>query len=426
MWARSVSTFYNLEVVNTFVHRAGQAPLSIDMDVMHNHADWMPQRDSVRDRLLHPELLSRASTFVTGAMNTYNRAYSPSINTTLTSTRFFLLKDLSVFIPHRLHVDEPFKAPLLQRLSIRSDAGDMASCPISARVLTTMFNDACYLSSVSLRRCVDTTRRSVNYTRRSLQYLSLGSFDESLVDVMSRQFQVEDESHVLIELYGVRDLSIALDSLTTAFGARGSSIDSVEIRYDNDFAASEDRSSPAYSDEFFAFRASFQSGLQIILRYDIARPTWTWEALAHLLPCENARHLGITKGRCSDPREPPADLAQFVAGMHKVHSLLATDREYFDIVTKLPADNPLAVVTFHFRAMEFEDLVFLWHWVRSRRASHPFHLHLKGSAIEGDPDDYRYDTWFMEAPTLAALGTVCVLHDEREFKSSHSVRVYRK
>ncbi|VDC05130.1 unnamed protein product [Peniophora sp. CBMAI 1063] len=431
IWARAVTQFYSISAVNTFVERAGGSALCIDMETLRQGWRMRPDRHGVKERVLRPELLSRACEFVNLAWDDYHPHYVPSLHVIISSITFMEMTRLEVAIPHQRRVTRPINAPRLRHLSIRSNAGDMASCPMTGRVLIATLDAAPDIRCISLHRCIDTTefgREVVEDrpcdTRRVLQEVNLGCFDEMLVKLITTSFYVDDSSRVAIELYGVQDLAAAVHLSTEAFDVPRQSVESIEIRYKHDSAVDDTRLTEIYSYYYLAFTAYMSSGLRIAFRALDEEPSWTWDAFAKAFPCATARSLELS---CDTKRDDP-DLHEFVnngvqgviAGMHEVETVVVQHRALLDFVRHLAPDAPLrditVAITFH---DELEEVMELRNWLLSRQDIRRTNVHLQGSiSTIQRPERYRQ----YEAHVMAKIRDLCNVYDTRKLLRPRIVR----
>ncbi|VDC05131.1 unnamed protein product [Peniophora sp. CBMAI 1063] len=418
IWSSSVTSFYNVDAVNTFLARSGNAALSIDMNLLHSHSAHMPKRPEVVNAIMNARVLSRSQVILSHARNHRNRGFHPSLPSLMCSVQLDHLRHVDVFIPYHLKFTGLMNARHLQILGLRSNAVDASECPVPLRFLLHIFENCQHLDVIRIHRCVDTTilddfKPDSTRVRGVLSTIDVGCHDETLLPILSAYFHVQDCPAVTLEVYSTLDLRDTLMLAIDGYGAQRHDIQSLDIKYDEEKAREQDGFTLLYHSVFFGLHLHFANCRTIILRMDVERMTWTWDTFVQLVPCGQIRALTLTNNR--GMYRPPASVQpmDMMRTLHNLETIHLDDSQHIHLLHALPLTTPITEIVIRLRSVDRDDcLPQMWQWLRHRTSTTAMTtLILKGNIeMPVDSGNYRY----MDGPMLAALEPLVTVCDERD------------
>lgn len=402
--------------------RSRQSSLWIDMDMLHGHSEGQPSRRGIVKRLMRIDVCRNAKAVVSRARSAYHRGFSPAIGTILSGTTFPYLTVLDLFLPIRIRVDEPFYAPLLETLALRSEAKDAERCIMHLSTLRHILSTSRRLKKLHLTRCVNTTIDDTANTpapvpSRILDDMRVLSFDDTLLRVISEYFTTTVDSSVHAEVFSPNNIASTMALLRAHFDMEVGSAHSIYLRYTTDSASDADGLSLLFEDYFCALRICWPGRRDVVLRMDEDSPTWTWADLLGVQGLEAVPRLHLEPNQYDDDIPSHWLPTVFLERLHKLQYVFVGDGIYLDLLRRLPNNCPLGTVVFElFTGIDIEDLTAMWHWVGSRPTPpQPMAVVLKGFVIvEESVGNQRH----IEAPVLDAMAMQCILNDQRVFLES--------
>ena len=419
-WADWVLTFYSVDVVNTFLHRARDQLLVLDFDLLGHHCDLRALKSSVTELIMQKDIWHRARAVNCTSKHAGYRGYLPDLTRSLSNTTFVHLRKVVLFLPKEQGQLLGFRSPRVTELSLSSNARVTEEARLSVFELDRIIEECTMLSSLCLHRVVNTQLALVPTcvpngfkSHAFIRHLSIQTFDECMLHPILQTFARQEESEMCIEIFGPRDLARAVSFASTIYGRGHDTYYKVDLRDQSDSACGSDGAYMYYSECCEVTVMDEQEpGLRLVLRLDDETPAWTWFNFMKTFSVDRLSHLIMSPDRLSRPL--PMDK---LIGLRTIEINCPADLRR---LRELPDFRSVECVIIEIvYSADLHALAKLWRWLQIRfnmfgtaQPSIPKVI-LKGP-ISRDMSMAQYRRH--EAPTISAVRAVCDLEDHRIYK----------